>query len=80
MRPPRIRTNDQFKAVQSVLDEEGISFTVSSSRKHYSADFTVAGKRLRFMLSSSPSDKRSSRNAKADVRRMIRTARENARG
>lgn len=57
------------------LDSLGIQGRVREGRKHYKVLFEVAGRKLMYTCSKSQSDRRASKNARADIRRMVRMIR-----
>lgn len=57
------------------LDSLGIQGRVKGGRKHCKVLFEVAGRKLVYTCSKSQSDRRASKNARADIRRMVRITR-----
>lgn len=74
MIPTILRKSPQFQAVRKVLDEAGVPFRIEQGGKHFKCLFEVAGEKLQFFLSATPSDFRAAKKAKCDVARMIRKA------
>lgn len=54
------------------LDSLGIQGRIKEGRKHYKILFEVRGRKLMYTCSKSQSDRRASKNARADIRRMVR--------
>lgn len=76
MRIPR----DFMEVLREVFDEFGVErWSIDRSRKHPMLTFTLAGKEFKYFIPSTPSDHRSSRNCRADLRRMCRLQRQGGR-
>ncbi len=65
------------RRLERFLEDEGIfDATVTVGRKHGTAKFEAYGKQMIYTFSASPSDHRVAKNQRADIRRMVRQARE----
>lgn len=60
------------KEVLGELCSLGIEGRVRTGRKHCKVLFEVAGRKLMYTCSKSQSDRRAVKNARADIRRMVR--------
>lgn len=65
---------DVYNAIKAELDEHGIGFTFEDTKKHSRILFKVNGHPLIYIIGRSPSCTYAATNARADVRRMIKTA------
>jgi len=60
------------KEVLGELCSLGIEGRIQEGRKHYKVLFEVGDRKLMYTCSKSQSDRRASKNARADIRRMVR--------
>lgn len=63
--------NDSLEAVTAELRQAGVPFRVDRGRKHPQVRFGAELDRV-YVVAGSASDWRASRNARADIRRMLK--------
>lgn len=73
-----IRGNPVYQAVERVLAEAGIAFTVDLNRRHPRMCFELDGAAVSFVIPKTPSDVRAPLNAASQIKRMLRGAAERA--
>lgn len=67
---------DHLNIVEEVMEEFGvINWDIEKGRKHPILVFSFSGRTFKYPLASTPSDRRSVLNCRADLRRMCRLQR-----
>lgn len=65
--------SDYAEAIKNELREAGVSFDLAHGGKHLHLTWTgVNGRRRKFVLASTSSDRRAYLNARSDIRKMLR--------
>lgn len=66
------RKRDVYNAVRTELEASNISFQFEDTKRHSRFLFKIGGKEMIYVIARSPSDFNARKNARGDVRRMIR--------